>query len=128
MVFHEFAFLIQIAGSFSGRRRSDAHALATAGDRSGDLPMSVGIQRHVLPGSQHRLLQVVQEHHRHVYHRDRSCWTSQALPVQRAIRDVRQGDGILLGKHYSNIFLQVYTIRGDDSATGSMLRDKCIRI
>lgn len=48
--------------------------------------------------------------------------------MQREIRGVRQGDGILLGKHYSNIFLRVYTIRGDDSATGSMPRDKCLRI
>lgn len=119
---------LQIAGSLSRRRRPDTYALATAGDWSGDLPVPAGIQRHVLPGSQHRFLQVVQEHHRHVYHRDRSCRTSQALPVQRAIRGVRQGDGILLGKHYSNIFLRVYTIRGDDSATGSVLRDKCIRI
>lgn len=96
--------LVQVAGSVPRRRRPDAHALAIAGDRSGDLPVPGRVQRHVLPGSQRRLLQVVQEHHRHVYHRDRSRWTGEALPVQRQIRRVREGDGTLPGK--ASVFVE----------------------
>lgn len=65
-----FIHVVQTLGDISRRRRPDAHALATVGDRSGNLPVPFGIQRHILPGSQHWLLQVVQEHHCYIHHRD----------------------------------------------------------
>lgn len=109
--------LIQTSGGVSGHRRPYAHALTVAGDRSRDLRVPAGIQRHILSGPEHRLLQVAHEHHRHVRRCARRRRASQTLPVQRQIRRVRQGDGILLGKHYSNVSQCVmHYSRRDNSA------------
>lgn len=96
--------LIQTSGGVSGRCRPHAHALAIIGGWSGNLRVPTGIQWHFLSGPEPRLLQVAHEHHCRVHRRGRSRRASQTLPMQRQIRCVRQRDGILLGKHYSNVF------------------------
>lgn len=66
--------------------------------------MSPGVQQHILPGSKHRLLSMVQKYDGYVDDRHRSSRRGKSLPVQRKIQYLQHRDGILLGKPYSNLF------------------------
>lgn len=82
--------------SLYGRRSFNTYTHPTTRNRCRDLQMSPGVQQHILPGSKHRLLSMVQKYDGYVDDRHRSSRRGKSLPVQRKIQYLQHRDGILL--------------------------------